>query len=442
MKVKVEKAGPCRKLLSVELPAEKVAEEFARVIDAWAGAARLPGFRPGKAPRPLVESRFAREIAEEVKERLIGGSYTQALKQEALDPVAILDLEASLVKGKALTYKVTLDVPPEFKLPKYKGLFLKAEPVDVTDAMVQQRLDQLLDQTAKYEPVAGRPVQKSDLAQVDYEGACDGEPVGGSDKRDAGLGQGRDFWVMADENAFLPGFDTGLLGMAVGDRRDISVAFPADFKVASVAGRTAIYRVTLKAIRAKQRPALDAELFKEFQAENEAALRGKIRAALQEEMRRRERERLKDELVRQLMGKTDLDLPESIVREESGRMFASAVRENLLRGATREQVEEQREPLLKAAQKSAADKVKMGYILHRVAEEEKIAVAETELEAVLGRMAPRYRLAPDELRRKLEEKKELDALRHELRLNKTLDMILDSAKVGEEEGFFKRLITR
>jgi len=312
----------------------------------------------------------------------------------------------------------------------------------VTDEMVQQRLDQLLDQLAKYEAVTGRAVQKSDLAQIDYEGTCAGQPVGGLEKQAAGLGKGKDFWVMADENAFLPGFDTGLLGMAVGEQREVSVVFPPDFKVKVVAGQTAIYRVTLKAIREKKRRILDAALLKDFQAETEAALRLKLREAIQEETWLRDKERLKDEICRHLLGKTDMDMPESIVQEESQRMLSAAIRDNLTRGVPREQVEQEREKLLTAAKKSAVEKVKLGYILHRIAEEEKIAVADAEVDAALQHMATRYRITPDEVRKKLEEKKELETLSHEIRMNKTLDMILENAKVGEEDGFFKRLIKR
>ncbi len=440
MKVKVEKAGPCRKLLSVELPADAVAKEYDQVITAWAGAVRIPGFRKGKAPRSLVETHFAKEIEEEVKERLIAGSYSEALKQEKIDPVAILNLESHLAKGQALTYKVTLDVPPEFKLPKYKGLALKSEPMAVSDERVQQALDEMLDQFSKYELVEGQPVQKSDLAQIDYEGACEGQPEGGLEKLAAGLGQGKDFWVMADENAFLPGFDTGLLGMAAGEQREVAVAFPAEFKVKAVAGRSARYRVTLKAIRRKKRPTLDAALLKELQAESEDALRGKLRAALEEETQRRERERLKNEICRQLLARADLDLPATVVEEESRRLFASTVRENLVRGVPRERVEQEREKILAAAQKSAGEKVKLDYILHRIAEEEGVAVDETEVASVLQRIAARSRVTVEEARKALEEKEELESLRHEVRMNKTLDLILTNARVGEEEGFFKRLM--
>ncbi|MBU4199036.1 MAG: trigger factor [Verrucomicrobia bacterium] len=439
MKVKVEKAGPCRKLLNIEVPADVVAAEFAKVIEAWAQAARIPGFRKGKAPLALVEGHYAKDIQEEVKERLIAGTYREALKQEQLDPVNILNLDVTLDKGKPMTYKVTLDVPPEFKLPRYKAISLKGNPVEVTDEQVQIRLDLLLDQLAKYDPVEGRAVHKGDLAQIDYEGTCEGKRVGDWDKQAAGLGQGRDFWVMADENSFLPGFDTGLLGLAVGDRKEITVTFPADFKVKTMAGRTALYQVTLKAIREKKRPAVDAALLKEFQVDSETALRAKLREALLGEARLREKERLKDEICRFLLAKTSLELPESLVQEETRNMFASMIREHLMRGMTREEVEGQRDQLLSLATKSAGDKVKLGYILHRIAEEDKIAVADTEVDAAVQQMALRYRVTPEELRKTLEEKKELESIRYEVRMNKTLEMILENAKVGEE-GFFKRLI--
>ena len=190
----------------------------------------------------------------------------------------------------------------------------------------------------------------------------------------------------------------------------------------------------------KKRPALDAGLLKDFQAETEEALRLKLRTALEEETRLRERGRMKDELCRQLLSKTDIDLPESLVQEESQRMFSSVVRDNLQRGVPRERIEQEREHLLTTAKKSAAEKVKLGYILHRVAEEEKVTVTEAEETAAFQRLADRYRVTADEARKILEEKKEVESLRHEIRMNKTLDLILENAKVGEEEGFFKRLI--
>lgn len=441
MKVKVEKAGPCRKILHVDVPADTVASEYKTVIGEFLKAARVPGYRPGHAPQALIERRYAKEIDEEVRDAIVAHTYAEALKQVSLDPLAVLDLDVNLKRGEPMTYKVTLDVAPEFKLPKYKGISLKENPIDVTDAAVQQAMDGWLDRLATFEAVEGRAVCKGDMAQVDYEGRIDGKPLAELGKAVTGLGQGKDFWVMADENAFLPGFDTGLLGLAVGDRKEITVAFPADFKVKELTGKTAIYSVQVKAVRVKRRPTVDAELLKKAGVESEAVLREKIKESLQDEAKHREKERLKEEIVKHLLAKTSLELPETLVQEETRHLFASMVRQNLMRGIPREQLEEKRADLLTAATKTAGEKVKVGYILHRIAEDEKIVVEDAEIDRAVEAMAERYRMPAAELRKELEEKKEMDSIRHQVRMEKTIDFVLSNASMNEE-GFFKRLVGR
>ena len=441
MKVKVEKAGPCRKILHVDVPADTVAAEYKTVIAAFVKKARVPGFRPGRAPQALVERRFAKEIDEDVRDALVGRTYPEALKQARLDPLAVLDLNVTLKRNEPMTYKVTLDVPPEFKLPKYKGIGLKENPIDVSATAVQQALDAWLERLSQFEATEGRAVRKGDLVQVDYEGRFDGKPLAALGKHVTGLGQGKDFWVMADENAFLPGFDTGLLGLAIGAQKEITVTFPADFKVQELTGKTVVYQVQVKAIREKRRPALDAEFLKKAGVESEVALRDKLKESLQDEAKRSAKERLKEEIIRHLLAKTALDLPETLVQEEARNLFASLVRQNLTRGVSREQVAEKKADLLTAATSTAMEKVKVGYILHRIAEEEKIAVEDAEVDRSIDILAERYRMPGAELRKELEEKKELDSIRHQVRMDKTLDFLVANAKLNEE-GFFSRLVGR
>lgn len=442
MKVKLEKAGPCRKILHVDVPVDTVTAEYKTVIAAFVKIARLPGFRPGRAPQALVERRFAKEIDEDVRDALVGRTYPEALKQASLDPLAVLDLNVTVKRNEPMTYKVTLDVPPEFKLPKYKGIGLKENPIDVSADAVQQALDAWLDRLSQFEAVEGRAVRKGDLVQVDYEGQFNGKPLAALGKHVAGLGQGKDFWVMADENAFLPGFDTGLLGLSIGAQKEITVNFPADFKVQQLTGKTAVYQVQVKAIREKRRPALDAELLKKAGVESEIVLRDKMKESLQNEAQRTEKERLKEEIIRHLLAKTSLDLPETLVQEEARHLFASLVRQNLTRGVSREQVEAKKADLLTAATSTASEKVKVGYILHRIAEEEKIVVEDAEVNRFVEALAERYRMPGTELRKELEEKKEMDSIRHQVRMDKTLDFLLANNAKLNEEGFFSRLVGR
>ncbi|MBI2437453.1 MAG: trigger factor [Lentisphaerae bacterium] len=441
MKVKVEKAGPCRKILEVIVPAETVEAEYKTALAAFVKSARVPGFRPGRSPPALVERRYAREIDESVRDALVARTYPEALKRATLDPVAVLDLNVTLKRNEDATYKVTLDVPPEFKLPKYKGISLKQNQVRVAEEAVQQALEKLLERQASFEAVEGRTVLKGDAVQVDFEGRVDGKPLAELGKRVSGLAQARDLWVMADENASLPGFGAALIGLAVGADREITVAFPADFKIRELAGKTAIYQARVKAVRAKRMPALDAEFLKKAGVESETELRGKLKESLAQEAERLEKERRKEEIVRYLLARTALELPETLVQEEIHHQFSSLVRQNLLRGVSREILAEKRADLLSNATSTATEKVKLGYILHRIAEEEKITVADAELDGFVESLAQRFSMAVSQLRQELEEKKELDSIRRQLRADKTLDFLLAHAG-AEEAGLFSRLTGR
>ncbi len=440
MKVSVEKKGPCRKVMTVELPVERVREEYNDILKHSAKIARIPGFRQGRAPVNLVESHYSREIRGEAQERLVARTYKEALKKAEIDPVMLLNLDGDLQKEQPLVYRLTVDVAPEFKLPRYKGISLKPGNLEVTDAMVENSLQRLLENFAKYEDVDGQPVRPDDLAVVDFDAELDGKPLGEAVPAAAGLDRGRDMMVLANEQgSFLPGFDKQLLGLKAGDAKSFEVAFPAGFRTRGLAGKTAMYHVRVKRVRARQPAELNDELLKQFEAADEAQLRAKIREKLAAEMQAQDRARQKDEIIRYLLSKTSLDLPESLAQEEAMRVFSTLIRRAMMQGMTREQVAGRREEFRTAAAATAADRIKTNYILHRIATEEKIQVADEEIDREIRTLAPRYQMTEDQLRKKLQEDQEMDALRHDILSEKTLDFLLANAKIGEE-GFLTRLM--
>ncbi len=178
MNIRVEDAGVCRKSVRIEVPAEEVSKEFDDVLTAYLRVARVPGFRPGKAPRDLIKRRYSKEIIQEVKERLIPRGYQQAIKQEKLDTVAVLDVKDQPVEsGQAFSFTVMLDVAPDFQMPNYKGIAIEGKKVDVGEADIKETIQRLQDNAGRYEDIAGRPVQKGDLVQIDYDGVIDGFPL-------------------------------------------------------------------------------------------------------------------------------------------------------------------------------------------------------------------------------------------------------------------------
>ena len=320
MNVMVENVGPCRKNLRIEIPAQKVSEEYSAVVDVYTKAARIPGFRQGRAPGDLVKKHYAKEIEQKVKDRLIPTGYSEALKEQKLDPVAVLDVsDATLTLGQSLTFSVALDVPPEFKLPEYIGISVQRKKVEVKDEQVADTIKHILDQHAKWDDITGRPVRKGDLVQIDYDGICDNKMIEELAPKAAGLGKGKDFWMMADENAFLPGFADGLLGANIGEKRQILVDFNADFSEKAVAGKKCAYFVDVKGIREKKLPAMDEELLKSLGVESEDNLKTRIREEMRKFGEEQENRRLKNEIIKYLLENTKLDVPESVVQQRNPR---------------------------------------------------------------------------------------------------------------------------
>lgn len=430
MNVTVKETGPCRKVLRVEVPADQVSAEYGRVVDQFHKQARIKGFRPGKAPRQLVERQFAKEIHEEVKDRLIPLSYHAALKEKEIEALAVLNLDdVTFAPGQAMTYSVTLDVPPEFTLPDYNGIRMDGQKAEVKDAEVDEVIANIREQYARFEDVEGRAVVRGDLVQVDYDGVCDGRPIEEISPQTKGLGTRTDFWVMADEHAFIPEFADGLVGMKPGYKKQIFVKFDAELRVQELAGKEAAYFVTVKAIREKKLPELDGELLKNFQVETEQALRDRIRADLVRAAESREENRRRGEIVKHLLEKTKLEVPESLLAEETRNIVQDIVRENSARGVQRETLEEKKDEIYQTANRNAAERVKLQFILDRIAQEEKVEVSDEEFAGHLREMAVRYGMPEPDLRAELERREALDNIRKEYRRSRTLGLLLERATI-------------
>jgi len=430
MKVSVEDAGPCRKVLFVDAPAEAVADEYEKVVGAYAKQARIPGFRKGKAPANVVESKYRKGIIEDAKERLVPILYREAIEKEGISPVAVVDVkDVKLARENGMSFKVTFDVAPEFKLPKYKKIVLKREKTAVDDKKVDDAFTDLLDRCASFEGVDGEPAAKGDLVNIDYSGVSEGRSVGEFASDCSGLGEGKDFMALVGEPEFLPGMAAHLEGMSVGEEKEVEVDFPADFRVPAVAGKKAVYTVKVNGVRRKVLPEIDEAFLKQFEVGTEGELRTKIRSDLEEAAEEREKDRLRGEIGSFLLGKVNFDLPESVVEHEKNMAVRSIVSRSAMSGATREQIEERRDDILDAATRSSTERVKLSYILGRIADAEDIRVEDSEMDERIRDLAPRYQMTPERLRTDLEKKGSLESFRDDVRAEKTLDFLLGNAKI-------------
>ncbi|HMP75911.1 MAG TPA: trigger factor [Kiritimatiellia bacterium] len=434
MNIRVETVGPCRREIHVEVPVEQVQAVFEEVTASYAKVARVPGFRPGRAPRDLIRRRYQKDIAGDVKERLIPEGYQAAVKQEKLSTVAVLDVkEQALDEAQPFAFSVVLDVAPDFEMPAYKGIALTRKKEAVKEEDIDEVLKNIRDQNGRYEDIAGRPVQLGDLVQIDYTGAVDGQPVEQLAPNAKGMGEGKDFWLMADEqNQFLPGFAQGLAGASVGDQRNVTVDFPANFPEAALAGQKAVYTVLVKALREKKLPELDAEFLKGVGVASLDELRTRVREDLANLRERNETRRLQGEIVKQLLEKTQLDVPESTLQEETRQEVYELVRQNQQRGITAEDIEGHKEQLFDSATKSATDKVKLRYLLKKIAAEEQISVEENEVETRIRGLAASWGVPFDRLKADMQKRNALGQVRDDVLMSKVLARVMELASITEE----------
>jgi len=429
MKVKVEDVGACRKVLRVEVPADVVASQYVDILNAYTKVARIPGFRAGRAPAAIVENHFAKDIVEEAKERLVPQYYWKALEEQKLKPVAVVEIsDVVFGKGQALAFKAVVDIAPDFKLPKYRKISVKATEVTVSEKDVDSAIDRVKMNFARFEDANERESRAGDLVMVDFRGMCGNAPVSGLSPDASAIGEGKDFWVFLGEPEFLPGFATGLAGLKLNSQKTVNVSFPADFRVKSLAGKAAVYDVTVKGIRARIMPEMDAEFFKKFEVDSLDALRGKIRNELLENAVQKEDVRLKEEIAKILLEKTDFELPKSVVDHETSIAARSIVERVAMQGATREQIEQRRSDILNEATKTSTERVKLSYVLSNIADEEKIDIQDAEVDGRIEMMAGRYGMSAERFRAELEKRDGVVKLKNDMRAEKTLDFLLKNAK--------------
>jgi trigger factor len=266
--ITVENLAPCKKLVRVEVDAQAVDAAFESTTKDFQKQAALPGFRPGKAPKELVLKKYEKDIQDEVKRKLIGDSYRKAIEEKKIDVLGYPDIEEiQFGRGQMLQFAATIETEPEFQLPEYKGLPLKREAKSVTDEDVARAIDLLREQQVKFEKVE-RELRTGDIAVVNYAGTCEGKPITDIAPTAKGLTEQKNFWVEMQPNAFIPGFASQLIGAKAGDKRTVSVDFPADFVTKELAGKKGVFEVEIAEAKEKVLPVVDDAFAKSFDAEN------------------------------------------------------------------------------------------------------------------------------------------------------------------------------
>lgn len=430
MKVSFKSVGTCRKTMTVEVPAEAVAEERAELLKYYAKGVAIPGFRKGKAPKELVEKKFAKEMTADLKDRMVPKYYHEALEAEKVKVVTIIDVsEPELVDGQPLAFDVTMDVPPEFKLPKYQGIAIKAEKVDVTDKQVEETVESILRQHATFEDIEGRPAKEKDMVQVSYESTIDGEQLEVKVPEARGMGQGNGYWITCDDEAFLPGMGKKLIGTSIGDKKDITVDFPAEFIVKELSGLKAEFKVEVTGLRESKLPEFNEEFLKQLHVESEEELRTNIRQHLTDAAENKEKRRQEDTVCEFLLKKTKLDVPETAVQNQTRNLMYDMARQRMMQGMSQEQVSAQSEDMMEEAKVKADEQVKLRYIMMDIATAENLTISDEEIDEEITKMAIQQQRDAADFRKELEKEGHVDDVADQIRFGKAVEFLIENAKI-------------
>ncbi len=442
MKVKVENAGPCRKLLKLEVPVEQVNEDWDSMLALYTRNAKVDGFRKGKAPASVIVARFRKEMAEGAGERLLSRAYRQALDQEKISPLAVVDVEyENPARDSVFTASITLDVPPEFKLPKYKGLPLRGNKAEISDEQVEDSLKKYIENMSEYVASEKTTLTAGDAARINYQADMDAQTISELPQTANSLVAANDtWWHVGSEQSAIPGLSQALVGLNLGEPKTVTISFVNDYAIKALAGRSVEYKVQANAIMEKKTPVLDEAFLKQQGFETEAALRENIRKALLNEAERAERANLRQAAIKTLLAKTSMDVPESVVKDDARRTMFNIVRNRIVNGMPESEIHEKRDAIYSEAEQAATDRVKLGYILHSIADAEKIEATDEEVAREIELLAQRMRKPLEEVQQEVKEGNAETDIRAEVRMEKAMNFVLDNAEI-QTEGFLGRLIS-
>ncbi len=417
--------------MRVEVEAAKVEETFAEVTHEFQHEARLPGFRPGKAPKDMIAKRYETEIGEEAKRKIISDAYRKAVADQKLSVVGPPDIEEiEFARGQKCQFAATLEIAPDFTLPEYKGVSARREIGSVTPEDIERALHMLGERQTQYKTVA-RELKEGDVAVVNYTGTCEGKPITELAPTARGLTEKKDFWINVDKISFIPGFGIQLAGMKAGDKRTVNVDFPADFVTPQLAGKKGAYEVELVEAKEKVAPELNDEFAKTLGADTMEKLREGVRADLQNEWNLKQNRSIRNQVVQNFLGKIECDLPESLVEQETREIVYSIVNDNQQRGITKEALDSQKDQIYTAASHTARDRVKAGFALKRVADKEGVRVEQMEIARRLQDMAAQYQMPVEKLMKELEKSGGLGSVYSQLLNEKVVDLLVQYAKLED-----------
>ncbi|WP_442595310.1 trigger factor [Neobacillus sp. D3-1R] len=425
MSAKWEKLEGNRGVLTVEVEAAEVTKGLDAAFQKVVKKVNVPGFRKGKMPRGLFEQRFGVEsLYQDALDILLPEAYANAIVETGIEPVdrPEIDIE-KMEKGQNLVFKATVTVKPEIKLGDYKGLEVEAFDTTVTDEDVEKEIKSLQERQAELVVKEEGTAANGDTVVIDFEGFVDGVAFEG--------GKAENYSLELGSGSFIPGFEEQLVGTATGESKDVEVSFPEEYHAAELAGKPAVFKVTVHEIKGKELPALDDEFAKDVDEEVESldALKEKIKNRLVEDKNHQAEHHVRDAVVEAAAKNAEVEIPEVMVETEVDRMMNEFEQRLQMQGMNLElyfQFSGQDESALREQMKEEAlNRVRVNLTLEAIAKAENIEATDEDVQNELQKMAEMYNMTVENIQNALGS---LEGLKADLQLKKAVDFLVENKK--------------
>ena len=372
--------------ITITLTAKEWADMQDKAYEKTKGKYQIPGFRKGHVPKAIIEQHYGKgAFYEDGINEAFGKYYYDILEKEpAIEPIDRPDVSIDKLSEKGLTMIAVVPVKPDVKLGDYKGIKIKKVEYNVTDADVQTELDRFLDQNSFEEEVTGRPAENGDITVIDYSGSVDGVKFDGGTAENQTLTLG--------SGAFIPGFEDGVVGMNIGDTKDITVKFPDDYGAKELAGKEAVFAVTLHSLKVKKLPELTDELVKDKTgSETVEAYKNSVKERLEKANAQRAERETEDEIIKAITDKSEVEIPDSLVEREIDNMIQQTSYRLMYQGLKFEDYLKYTNQTMDAyragLKDSAKEHVKTQLVIDKLLTDEKISATKEEIDAKIAEQA-------------------------------------------------------